>query len=86
MNEPSWLAQMTAYVVNNYLVVFRFADWSNPTKTGILTALLIVLAFCFWLKSLDARSDARRTTWRALVVLVGFNIGVIALFAVERWT
>ncbi|MBB3915556.1 hypothetical protein [Rhizobium fabae] len=76
---------MTTYVVNNYLVVFRFADWSNPAKTGILTALLIVLAFSFWLKSLDARTDTRRTMWRALVVLVGFNIGVIALFAFDRW-
>lgn len=86
MNEPTWLAQATEYVVDNYLIVSRFADWSNPVKTGTLTALLIVLCYFLWLKSLDARTAAGRTTWRAAVVLVGYNVGLIALSAVERWT
>lgn len=86
MNEPSWLAQATTYIVNNYLTVFRFADWSDPIKTGTLTALLIVLGFFFWLKSLDARTDARRTTWRAAVVLVVINVGTIGFIAIEKWT
>jgi hypothetical protein len=86
VNEPTWLAQATAYIVDNYLIVSRFADWSNPIKTGTLTALLIVLCYFLWLKSLDAQTAAGRTTWRAAVVLVGFNVGLIALFAVERWT
>ena len=86
MNEPTWLAQATAYIVDNYLIVSRFADWSNPVKTGTLTALLIVLCYFLWLKSLDARTAAGRTTLRAAVVLVGYNVGLIALSAVERWT
>lgn len=86
MNEPSWLAQATTYVVNNYLIVLRFADWSNPTKTGTLTALLIVLGYFFWLKSLDVRNLWGRSALRALVVVVGINVGTIALIAIERWT
>lgn len=86
MNEPTWLAQATAYFVDNYLIVLRFADRSNPIKTGTLTALLIVLCYFLWLKSLDAQTAAVRATLRAAVVLVGVNVGLIALFAVESWT
>lgn len=85
MNEPTWLAQATAYIVDNYLIVLRFADWSNPVKTGTLTALLIVLCYFLWLKSLDAGTASWRTTWRAAVVLVGINVGTIAFFAIEKW-
>lgn len=86
MNEPTWLAQATTYVVDNYAIVSRFADWSNPVKTGTLTALLIVLCYFLWLKSLDARTAARQTAWRAAVVLVGINVGMIALAAIQKWT
>lgn len=85
MNEPTWLAQATAYIVNNYLLVLRFADWSNPIKTGTLTALLIVLCYFLWLKSLDARTAVWRTTLRAAVVVVGINVGTIAFMAIEKW-
>jgi len=86
VNEPTWLAQATAYIVNNYMIVVRFADWSNPIKTGTLTGLLIVLCYFLWLKSLDARTAAGQTTWRAAVVLVGINVGMIALAAIQKWT
>lgn len=85
MNEPTWLAQATPYIVDNYLIVSRFADWSNPVKTGTLTALLIVLCYFLWLKSRDARTAVWRTTWRAAVVVVGINVGTIAFMANEKW-
>lgn len=85
MNEPSWLAQGTAWFTNNVLIVTRFADWNNPATTGILTMLLVVLGYFFWLKSLDVKKHWARVTLRFLVVIVGINVLSIVFAALGRW-
>lgn len=86
MNEPSWLAQATTWFVNNVLIVTRFADWNNPVKTGILTMLLVVIGFFLWIKAEEMHKHWQRVTMRFFVIIVGINVGSIALAAIGRWT
>lgn len=85
MNEPSWLAQGTAWFTNNVLIVTRFADWNNPKTTGILTMLLVVLGVFVWIKGEELPRHWQRVTARFFVLIIGINVGSIALAAIGRW-
>lgn len=85
-NSPSWLAQGSAWVANNVLMVERFADYNDPVKTGTLTALLVVLAFFFGLAGKWAKKPWSRGIWLTLCVIVVINILTITFSGIERWT
>ena len=85
MNSNS-LSELTTFVVQKFLIYTEYIDVSNPTKLGVMTALLLSL---FWFFAMTARGTKHiwvRFVWAFLAVVFLVNGGTFLIAALQYWT
>ena len=84
-NSPSWLAQFTATFTNNILLPLRYADYTSPTKTGLLTLAICIVGWLFWWLSKKVRNGWGRGGLIILTAIAGINVATILLISPTVW-
>ncbi|WVT72154.1 hypothetical protein QM996_11480 [Sinorhizobium chiapasense] len=85
MNEPSWLAQLTASFTNNILLPLRYADYSSPLKTGLLTLAIFIIGWLLWKQSKKVKKPWGKGVLLILATIAGINVATILLISATVW-
>lgn len=82
-NSPSWLAEKTAYVVNQFGFFWQYVDMRDTkTVAMVITALVSI---CLFLSLIQHKRQTTGVFLRGLIVIFGISAAGFAIFGLQAW-
>lgn len=84
--DGNFLSNLTTYVVQQYLIYTEQIQFSNPTKLGLMTVILLSLFWFLGMKAKETRNPWGRLGLALLAGVFLVNGGSFLIAAFAHWS
>lgn len=82
-SSPSWLAEMTAYVVNKFGFLWQYVDMRDGKTVAMVITVLVAIAI--FLSLIEYRGETKGVVLRGLIVMCWISAAGFAIFGLDAW-